>query len=546
MHNSNNNHVVAGIYVVILTLILSSMTWANVIFVSGDVSGTWSADSVIVSDSIYVSPGNTLVIEPGVQVLFLTAFYFRVKSGAVLHAVGTETEHISFLPMVQGYSTLGINFENASDESILEYCYFNHALYSAITLRNSSITIRNCILEGNPGYATGGGIAALEGSDALIENNTIRDNEGGSEGGAIYCDASSPIIRGNIIDGNSTYGLGGAIACENYSQPMIIGNTISNNQVTPSTFPPGPGEGGGIYCSDESSPIIDGNLFYNNRVNPGGDYSYNGGGAIFVFSADPVIMNNVFNGNTASGDDGGAIFLFNSNSHMVNNTFINNSAGHRGGAVYIVLSSYPEITNSILRGNSAPNGPAIYLSNSDITVAYSNIEGGWEGDGNIDMDPLFRDPTSGDYHLMAIECDDPYDSPCIDAGDPALIDSLLDCDWGLGTIISDMGTYGGGDSALVDINFPQATIPERFNVIQNYPNPFNASTVIKYELPKQLTVSIDILDALGRKVANIQNGSQPAGYHQIIWNASDASSGIYFYRIQAGDHAETVKMLLLK
>jgi len=548
MHYSNKKSILTGLAVIALLMVIPFSAHADVVFVGGDVSGTWSADSVIVSDSIYVSPGNSLEIEPGTHVIFLAAYSFRVYSGAVLRAVGTETDSISFLPAVEGYNTLGIDFEDASDESIMEYCYFSHALYSAIAFTNSKGTIRNCLLEDNHGYYRGGGISVLDSSDAIIENNTIRNNDATSQGGAIYCEASAPIIQGNIIQGNRTGAIAGAICCNVYSSPKIIGNRFIDNQVYPlQPFPP-PAQGGAIYCSDESSPMVLGNLFLNNRVNPGGDsspYTYNGGGAIFVFSASPVIMNNVFVGNEAY-DEGGAIILFNSNAQMINNIFFNNSADAQGGCVYIVLSSFPEIVNSILYDNSAPFGPAIYLNNSELSVTYSNFQGGWQGEGNIDVDPLFRDPVSGDYHLMAIECGDPYDSPCIDAGDPGLQDSLLDCAWGLGTVISDMGAYGGADSGLVGIDIPQTTTPAKFSLVHNYPNPFNASTIIRYELPVQSHLKIDIFDALGRIVTTLRNGMETAGYHQVVWDAGDISSGMYFYKLQVNDYGEVKKMMLVK
>ena len=83
-------------------------------------------------------------------------------------------------------------------------------------------------------------------------------------------------------------------------------------------------------------------------------------------------------------------------------------------------------------------------------------------------------------------------------------------------------------------------------ILQNYPNPFNLSTVIKYELPTQSRVTIDIYDILGRKVTTLRNDVQPAGYYQMRSNAQNLSSGMYFYKIQAGDFVETKKMILLK
>jgi len=92
----------------------------------------------------------------------------------------------------------------------------------------------------------------------------------------------------------------------------------------------------------------------------------------------------------------------------------------------------------------------------------------------------------------------------------------------------------------------RSNIPAEFALIGGYPNPFNASITIKYALPEQSSVTIDIFDLLGRKIDTIVDESKPAGYHQAQWNADGNSSGVYFYRIKAGDFTETRKMLLLK
>ena len=85
-----------------------------------------------------------------------------------------------------------------------------------------------------------------------------------------------------------------------------------------------------------------------------------------------------------------------------------------------------------------------------------------------------------------------------------------------------------------------------YYLMQNYPNPFNALTVISYDLPKPSVIAIDIYDILGRKVSRLFEGIQPAGSHSVIWRADGFSSGLYFYKLQAGDYIESKKMLLLK
>jgi hypothetical protein len=89
-------------------------------------------------------------------------------------------------------------------------------------------------------------------------------------------------------------------------------------------------------------------------------------------------------------------------------------------------------------------------------------------------------------------------------------------------------------------------IPIKFELLQNFPNPFNAQTTIQYSIPEASHVTIIVYDLLGRNVATIVNEEKQSGYHQVIWNSHNVSSGIFFYNIQACEFVETKKMILLK
>jgi photosystem II stability/assembly factor-like uncharacterized protein len=91
-----------------------------------------------------------------------------------------------------------------------------------------------------------------------------------------------------------------------------------------------------------------------------------------------------------------------------------------------------------------------------------------------------------------------------------------------------------------------AARPTRFALEQNYPNPFNPSTEIKYQVSGVSDVRLDVFDMLGRKVATLVNQRQAAGAYQVNFNAATLSSGVYFYRLQAGTFNDTKKMLLVK
>jgi hypothetical protein len=92
---------------------------------------------------------------------------------------------------------------------------------------------------------------------------------------------------------------------------------------------------------------------------------------------------------------------------------------------------------------------------------------------------------------------------------------------------------------------PEA-LPGEFNLGQNYPNPFNPSTTIKFELPTSLDVRLSVFDMLGRQVSVLVNERRNAGVHEVKFDGSQLSSGVYFYRLQTGGFMDTKKLLLLK
>ncbi len=89
------------------------------------------------------------------------------------------------------------------------------------------------------------------------------------------------------------------------------------------------------------------------------------------------------------------------------------------------------------------------------------------------------------------------------------------------------------------------TLPKQFALGQNYPNPFNPTTTIPYALPKATHVKMVVYDLLGRKVVTLINKNQSAGRYRVIWDASNVSSGIYFYSIRAGKFSQVRKMIVL-
>ena len=117
-------------------------------------------------------------------------------------------------------------------------------------------------------------------------------------------------------------------------------------------------------------------------------------------------------------------------------------------------------------------------------------------------------------------------------------------------------TYGGGTSygdafilkfnPSVDIKKISNEIPSKYSLNQNYPNPFNPITNIKFDIPKTTHAKVIIYNALGKEVATLVNEKLSAGSYEVDWDASGYPSGVYFYKLTAGDFNETKKMILLK
>jgi hypothetical protein len=94
-------------------------------------------------------------------------------------------------------------------------------------------------------------------------------------------------------------------------------------------------------------------------------------------------------------------------------------------------------------------------------------------------------------------------------------------------------------------------LPLTFDLKQNYPNPFNPSTIISYQLPQTEMVTLEIYNALGEKVRTLINNIKEPGNYEVVWNGKNNSgttlpSGMYLYRITAGNYVKVMKMMLLR
>jgi hypothetical protein len=398
--------------------------------------------------------------------------------------------------VIGGYAGLGEPDPNARDVVLYETVLSGDLNGDDLEVDPSELLFEPTRAENSYHVVT----ASLTIASAVLDGFTITGgnatSDGPYSGGGIFnrnpptpeweCTFEGPTIINCTIYRNSAAGEGGGMYNQYSCQPQIINCTFSENMA---------GWGGGGIKNDTSSPNITNCDFENNFVGLDG-YEHGGGGAIDNEESSPICIDCTFIANSAL-NYGGAIsnWMGNCSPKFVNCIFSMNSAEY-GGVMWtsnfheIGSGSHPEFINCTLAGNSAVYGNAlactegpfgaipsdfnltncilwnggneIYISDgSTITISYSDIQGGWSGDGNIDVDPLFVDPVNGNYNLLP-------GSPCIDAGDnsavpvgittdldgnPRFCDDPDTIDTGNGIApIVDMGAYESWPVIFVDVD----------------------------------------------------------------------------------------------
>jgi hypothetical protein len=103
-----------------------------------------------------------------------------------------------------------------------------------------------------------------------------------------------------------------------------------------------------------------------------------------------------------------------------------------------------------------------------------------------------------------------------------------------------------GTAGIVSIGDDGYDVVREYALHGNYPNPFNPSTTITFTLAQATNIKLEIFNALGQKVQTLVNGQQKAGYHEVLFNAENLASGMYFYRLKADNFSQVRKMMLVK
>ena len=274
--------------------------------------------------------------------------------------------------------------------------------------------ISNCIINNNQALDVGGGLYKCDGP---INNCAVIANSANNGGGLYYCEG--PINECNIVANSASFRGGGMFDCGGeficngpYDCAFTIINCIVSNNSASS--------GAGMYNNVANPSLLNCTLSNNTASEFGG--------GVYNYASSPTFANCIFSGNSA--DNGGGIYNYeNTYAILTNCTFADNSAPN-GSALTCdsrdqIYLSFVQLVNCILWDG----GDEIWNNNkSIIQMRYSDVQGGWTGPGNIDVNPMFADTNNSDYRLSA-------GSPCIDAG-------------------TDAGVYEDPDGNIRPLNFP--------------------------------------------------------------------------------------------
>ncbi len=449
----------AGTYWLVVTNLVGAVTSAPAVLVvggtavtAGNINGTWTAGNspyVVAADFAI----NNLTVQAGAQVWVNGAHVLTVTG--LLTVAGTSSSPVMF----GGVGWGGLHFVSASAGSSLTWAVVRHAAAGGIRCTNTALALTNCVIDSNSGSVGGGiyadGLLRMEG--CAVVNNTALLTEGDTsfyaQGGGIYVAGGAATLRRCVISNNTAVmpdigevtetSTGGGIHAEAGSVTLSECTVVSN--IAAGFGPFATALGGGVYANAAF-------LTATGCVFSGNDAPDGFGGAVAASQA--ALTACAFRGNHAV--YGGALHTGGTGRMTASNCLLTgNAADGFGGGVYGIGLAAGDFENCTVTSN-APDGfhgfgglihDSIVWGNTGAnivgspTVNFSDVEGGFSGQNNLDVDPQFADAASlllGDG------------SPCIDAGDPdgRYNDGAFPPAQLYGGDVNDLGAYGGPGGAL--------------------------------------------------------------------------------------------------
>jgi len=260
-------------------------------------------------------------------------------------------------------------------------------------------------------------------------------------------------------------------------------------------------------------------------TNGGTNWTYSGlsGQSVYCFAK---LNNNLF---TCRSSDG--VYLSTDNGSTWSHTSLNNRTVHSlaimGTSIFAGSDTgvYVSTNNGVSWNPTSLNTSYIY----SLTISGSNLIAGATTGG------LYVSTNSG---VTWFQKNEGFSSP---SAFPVSITANYIF---VGTYLQSVWRRNG--SEVIGIKQISQIVPESYSLEQNYPNPFNPATKIKFNIPRTSFVKITVFDITGREVSTLVNEQLMPGTYETDWNASNYSSGVYFYRLQTENYTETKKMLLIK
>jgi hypothetical protein len=287
---------------------------------------------------------------------------------------------------------------------------------------------------------------------------------------------------------------------------------------------------------------------------------------IITNSANPVVDN--YTNLEGIMRDSNIYYYFNLGPIIVKNTFVSPEMGFDGPIYYTVQNPFEFNENMISKSFYLANGDTLILGgtgkynpnpNEHFFIKKYNVGLFKQSDNQIQQ-LLFSD-TINTCDTLESEYLRGFIINNISGGSDSFYVQLLidssDVSWGsnysYSCVYSPDEIQGDNLSNFKSkVHFQNqkenniSNIPKTFSLSQNYPNPFNPFTTIKYELPKDAFVTIKVYDIVGREIFTLVNENKQAGYYSVSFNGINFASGVYFYRIKAGDFNAVKRMVLIK
>ncbi len=411
-----------------------------------------------------------LTIDPGVEIFVDGAFSIEVLTS--LTAIGTEASPILFSvrsPSAPGNQRWkGLKFQDVPSGSNLTYAIIEYASASGLTLTNSAApTLDHCVFRYNSTTTNGGAIIATGMlSNLTLTDCTFSENSATNNGGALSIamgqgyslTLTRSLFEGNIANPTNAAGdhVGGALVFSDgdtvISDCVFRGNRV-NSQCSNANTCTVTAQGGAIWMGGASAAVTR-SLFVSNQTYPlnQGNCSWGGssvsqGAGLYVNAGTVTSHNNIWGCNNTTANcnlapAGAGIYVAGGTVSVTNDTVARNSSTGLQWAAGTL-----NVRNSIIYANNS-NGAQVGGTGATpdggvphTTIAYSDVQGGYAGDGNISFNPAFSGVSCEPVDLALLS-----GSPAIDTGDP---DTALNdgCDPpGLGTARNDMGAFGGPEN----------------------------------------------------------------------------------------------------